>query len=566
MISISSIAQNNVGIGTTNPHASAVLDLTASDKGLLIPRVNLVALNNGTAPINSPATGLLVYNQGGSVAVGFYYWDGDEWILVGSGGSVAGCTTLDEAYDCNGAGAGRQINAQAGSVEITLPSSGTGDSGLDVISEKGTVGAPTASIQAVNSQYGAGLIAEVSNGNNPYSAIIGTSLSTLTTGDLSSGVSGYHDGNGFGVGVWGETSTNNTGGASYGVYGVSSGNGNGFGGYFYSNKYPGLYAATNGGASIPAFQVASTGANPLNPAQLSVGSVQFNCGNSGYDYGNNVMFNNVAGEVTIAPDMGEYGSLGASGIEWYYLYYYNASQASRRDLKRNITYFDENISDMIMADIENMKPALYKYKIENDEIVAGKEIKTRYNMHLGFIVDETPDYVQDNAFNGVDIYALSSMAIIGVQHNRKSIIKIEEKLENLSSQVNDFGIATLNGKEVRVKYNKDFNGIIPVVSITPNKSVGNYYISSQDANGFVLSVENTENFQFNWIAMAVVPIQETNIVNSASIDPVLMSQLRVDENKKQQIRTLLTKTQETSLKLVGTGLEAGKPKRFVPAD
>jgi hypothetical protein len=111
-------AQNNVGIGTTSPHASAVLDLTASDKGLLIPRVNLVALNNGAAPISSPATGLLVYNQGGSVAVGFYYWDGDEWILVGSGGSVAGCTPLDEAYDCNGSGAGRVITADAGSVEI----------------------------------------------------------------------------------------------------------------------------------------------------------------------------------------------------------------------------------------------------------------------------------------------------------------------------------------------------------------------------------------------------------------------------------------------------------------
>ncbi|MGB3948801.1 MAG: hypothetical protein WBM13_12510, partial [Bacteroidia bacterium] len=32
-------AQNNVGVGTANPHASAVLDLTATDKGFLTPRI-----------------------------------------------------------------------------------------------------------------------------------------------------------------------------------------------------------------------------------------------------------------------------------------------------------------------------------------------------------------------------------------------------------------------------------------------------------------------------------------------------------------------------------------------
>jgi hypothetical protein len=68
-------SQNNVGIGTTTPHASALLDLTATDKGLLIPRVALVAANNGTTPVNGPATGLLVYNTGtgGLTPAGFYY-------------------------------------------------------------------------------------------------------------------------------------------------------------------------------------------------------------------------------------------------------------------------------------------------------------------------------------------------------------------------------------------------------------------------------------------------------------------------------------------------------------
>ncbi|MGE4514795.1 MAG: hypothetical protein AB7E26_13435 [Chryseobacterium sp.] len=50
-----------VGIGTSNPDASAVLDVSATNKGILLPRV---ALTNSTdqTTITSPATGLLVYN------------------------------------------------------------------------------------------------------------------------------------------------------------------------------------------------------------------------------------------------------------------------------------------------------------------------------------------------------------------------------------------------------------------------------------------------------------------------------------------------------------------------
>ena len=36
-------AQNNVGIGTNTPDASAKLDITATDRGMLIPRVSLTS-------------------------------------------------------------------------------------------------------------------------------------------------------------------------------------------------------------------------------------------------------------------------------------------------------------------------------------------------------------------------------------------------------------------------------------------------------------------------------------------------------------------------------------------
>ena len=48
-----------VGIGTTAPDVSAALDITATNKGLLIPRMNLASIN----AIPNPATGLLVYDS-----------------------------------------------------------------------------------------------------------------------------------------------------------------------------------------------------------------------------------------------------------------------------------------------------------------------------------------------------------------------------------------------------------------------------------------------------------------------------------------------------------------------
>ncbi len=70
---ISSIAQDNVGIGTTKPDASAVLDITSNSKGLLIPRMTLAQRGN----IKSPATGLMVYQT--DFFAGFYFFDGVSW-------------------------------------------------------------------------------------------------------------------------------------------------------------------------------------------------------------------------------------------------------------------------------------------------------------------------------------------------------------------------------------------------------------------------------------------------------------------------------------------------------
>ncbi|MEQ8424556.1 MAG: hypothetical protein RIA63_07585 [Cyclobacteriaceae bacterium] len=70
------VTHAQVGFNNPNPHASSILDLTANDKGLLIPRMTAVQ----RTAISSPAEGLLVYQTDG--AMGFYYHDGTGWYTV----------------------------------------------------------------------------------------------------------------------------------------------------------------------------------------------------------------------------------------------------------------------------------------------------------------------------------------------------------------------------------------------------------------------------------------------------------------------------------------------------
>jgi hypothetical protein len=80
------------GIGTTTPDASAKLDVTATNKGFLPPRVTLTSGTDNTT-IPSPATGLLVYNTGNNAGLvaGYYYWNGTSWatIATASGSGVS---------------------------------------------------------------------------------------------------------------------------------------------------------------------------------------------------------------------------------------------------------------------------------------------------------------------------------------------------------------------------------------------------------------------------------------------------------------------------------------------
>lgn len=114
------------GIGTTTPNASAKLDVYATNKGFLPPRVTLTSATDATT-IASPAEGLLVYNVGSvGLQAGYYYWNGANWATIATATSAGnGVTAMDmvKLYSRSWSGAVGNIEHVNG-YSFTVPVSG----------------------------------------------------------------------------------------------------------------------------------------------------------------------------------------------------------------------------------------------------------------------------------------------------------------------------------------------------------------------------------------------------------------------------------------------------------
>jgi hypothetical protein len=79
---INLVNAQNVGIGIPNPDASAILELSSTDKGFLVPRLT----TSERTAIASPAIGLLVYDTDNN---SFWFFDGTAWTsFAGSSGTI----------------------------------------------------------------------------------------------------------------------------------------------------------------------------------------------------------------------------------------------------------------------------------------------------------------------------------------------------------------------------------------------------------------------------------------------------------------------------------------------
>ena len=122
-----------VGLGTTLPHASAMLDMASTTKGVLLPRVALTSLTDNTT-VPYPAASLLLYNTNAALngGTGFFYNSGNsvspQWVRlstaangglqlpysgIGSWGGNAFSVTNNSAVSPNAAISGGCVNGNA---------------------------------------------------------------------------------------------------------------------------------------------------------------------------------------------------------------------------------------------------------------------------------------------------------------------------------------------------------------------------------------------------------------------------------------------------------------------
>ena len=147
----SGVYAQGVAINTSgaSAHASAMLDVQSTNKGLLVPRIANWASN----PAN-PATGLMIFNLvgDGTNGPGFYYYTGSSWVKMFAGGTndyILNQTATDQTAGFRISGNG-YINGNVGigtvapgaKLEVVGPVSGSGVSlrvggGGDVVINSG---------------------------------------------------------------------------------------------------------------------------------------------------------------------------------------------------------------------------------------------------------------------------------------------------------------------------------------------------------------------------------------------------------------------------------------------
>jgi hypothetical protein len=110
-----------VGINTSTPDASAVLDIQSNNKGILIPRVSLTSMTDATA-ITNPANSLLVWNTNAALlfGAGYYYNSGTpdtpQWLGIQAKKSASFEDKI--AFKVSGVGGGSEAIPK--NTEITL--------------------------------------------------------------------------------------------------------------------------------------------------------------------------------------------------------------------------------------------------------------------------------------------------------------------------------------------------------------------------------------------------------------------------------------------------------------
>jgi hypothetical protein len=193
-ICLSMHAYAQVGVGTTSPNASSILEINSTDKGVLLPSVNLTS-NTMDLDANGSTTqpvGMIVYNSGSTLTKGFCYWTGTEWRSINHSSLASG--TLGSLL-CNTATLSPDSYTNGTPYSGTLTISYTGSNGgLYAAQTLTAVNGLTASLVAGNFSLGSGTLTYSITGTPTVTSPTTTTFPIAIGGKTCSAVVGVGSG------------------------------------------------------------------------------------------------------------------------------------------------------------------------------------------------------------------------------------------------------------------------------------------------------------------------------------------------------------------------------------
>ncbi len=590
----------SIGIGTTTPSDKSILDISSTSKGIYLPRLTTAERDAITGLVLGDR-GLLIYN---TTMNKLQLFNGTSWVHVGddlgnhqASGMLhmtnSGISNVSEiavngwvrnnnasfglwnsftnrhfysesnAYWTLNSGNGLIFrDGLAGSIKGYVYYDGTGSFGLLAPSGNWRVRVDNSNTELYGSVYSSVNYAETIYDRNNTGFYLdmnnGSNVNVFTGNEIY--VNGWFRANNqggiywqtYGGGwnmqdaTWIRTYGNKGILASGGIAGYSTGS---FGTLL--GMSPQIYANYNniGGGGI---MIGDDGGF----ADFNDGWVQFRGTNGLQINGNSatplrISMGNAMGTGTadnaIVPTAHGWGFVGTSIAAWWGMHASAFNVTSERSLKKDITKVTGGLREQVMNDLDKMTPYLYRYNVETDQMVAGKEAKFRPGLHMGLIVDDAPDYIQAASYDAIDVYAAATLGIAAAKHNRDEIKEIKQSLgmSGGTITVQDIGSLRTNGKSLRVNFDQTFSeslkGTTPVVTLSTNTKGADLTVQDKSVSGFTVVVNGeANNVEFDYIAMAKVRV---NAIEE-KVTPQVVNRMYVDEGVKSQVRNYWKESQE----------------------
>jgi len=243
----------------------------------------------------------------------------------------------------------------------------------------------------------------------------------------------------------------------------------------------------------------------------------------------------------VATGTDAWGYIGASGNSFWRGYSYGWITASQREKKRDITPIEGDLANWVMSDLDKLKPSFYKYNVETDQYDEKMPMKYRPNMHLGLILEESPDYIQDDLFTGIDNYSLATLGVLGAKVNQQEINKLKKNVQ-------DFGSVLISNIETWVDFSDEFKQAIgdqdnPVVTVATNTDGVYASIIEKNNSGFKIKINHlAPGLSIDYIAMGKsinIKSDGNKVQWEQNMPTNLLKALRVDESIKTEQKNRL---------------------------